>query len=115
MRGGKSRAATESRPGVLLGREPGPYTKNHLEAQRNCGPEVQVARRGGSVFVILANRPWGWPCPDREFFNPDAAERYANRLRGQVVGRLKKEAQRRERHFHARLDERLRELEGGAR
>lgn len=118
MRAQKSEAATKDRPGrvALVGSARSAHTKNRSNPQSNCAPEVVVYRRGGSVFVALANRPWGWPNPDKQFFDAGAAERYAARLKGKLAAAAKKEADRRERQWQARLEERAALLEkGGAR
>lgn len=71
-------------------------------------PRVVVAVRADSTFVWLANQPWGWNIPTREFLkrNSKAANSYAVELATKVRDEAQREHDRRERIGAAKERER---------
>jgi hypothetical protein len=71
-------------------------------------PKVLVEHRGGSAFVSVQPRPWGWQNVDREFLNANSpgVSRYADKLLAAIHETGKREHERRERLKEARQRER---------
>jgi hypothetical protein len=119
MRPETSEASAKAGPGVLLGGEPGSYSRNgenHQPAQAilepvggaliGC-PVVVIDRKESSATVWIANAPWGWGSREVTFLNAGrggAAERYAGKLLKLLEAAASREAMRRERILAAMAD-----------
>lgn len=119
MRPETSEASAKAGPGVLLGGEPGSYSRNPAIRQPaqavlepvggaliGC-PVVVIERTESGATVWIANAPWGWGSREVAFLGVKrggAADRYAGKLIKLLEAAAAREAMRRERIVAAMAD-----------